>query len=47
MIEEKALLELLQDSIKQDFFGKGFLRGLYKTIAGKLGSKEGEHPAIW
>ena len=37
MIGEKALLELLQNAIRQDFFSKGFLRNLNKVITGKLG----------
>ena len=36
MIGEKALLELLSDAIKQDFFSKGFLRGLDRAIVKKL-----------
>ena len=36
MIGERALLELLQDAIKQDFFGEGFLRGLGRAIAERL-----------
>ena len=37
MIGEKALLELLRDAIKQDFFSKGFIRGLDRAIVKKLG----------
>lgn len=33
MIGEKALLELLQDAIKQDFFGEEFLQELGRAIA--------------
>lgn len=36
MIGEKALLELLQDALEQDFFSKGFLKGLSKAVTGKL-----------
>ncbi len=36
MIGEKALLELLQNAIKQDFFSKGFLQNLKRAIDGKL-----------
>lgn len=36
MIGEKALLELLQDAIEQDFFSKRFLRGLGRAIDLKL-----------
>ena len=36
MIGEEALLELLQDAIEQDFFSKGFLRGLDSAIDVKL-----------
>jgi len=32
MIGEKALLELLQDAIRQNFFSKSFLRSLEETI---------------
>ena len=32
MIGEKALLELLQDAIRKDFFSKSFLRSLEETI---------------
>jgi hypothetical protein len=38
MIGEKALLELLQDAIEQDFFSKSFLKGLDRVINVKLGS---------
>lgn len=37
MIGEKALLELLKHAIRQDFFSKGFLRGLDRAIVKKLG----------
>lgn len=33
MIDEEALLELLQDAIKQDFFSEDFLQGLREAIA--------------
>ena len=36
MMGEKALLELLQDALEQDFFSKGFLKGLSKAVTGKL-----------
>ena len=36
MIGEKALLELLEDAIKQDFFSKGFLQNLKRAIDDKL-----------
>ncbi len=36
MIGEKALLELLEDAIKQDFFSKGFLTKLRGVISEKL-----------
>jgi len=36
MIGEKALLELLQDAIKQDFFSKDFLGRLGTAITDKL-----------
>jgi len=38
MIGEKALLELLQDAIEQDFFSKSFLKGLARAVNVKLGS---------
>jgi hypothetical protein len=38
MIGEKALLELLEDAIGQDFFTKIFLEGLDRAINLKLGS---------
>ena len=36
MIGEKALLELLEDAIRQDFFSDKFLYGLNKAISSKL-----------
>jgi len=36
MIGEKALLELLQNAIEQDFFSKSFLKGLDRAINVKL-----------
>lgn len=36
MIGEKALLELLQDAIRQQFFSEGFLDSLDKSIVEKL-----------
>jgi hypothetical protein len=36
MIGEKALLELLQDVIKQDFFSEDFLCGLERAIDERL-----------
>ncbi len=36
MIGERALLELLQNAIEQDFFSKGFLKGLQIAITAKL-----------
>ena len=36
MIGEKALLELLDDAISQDFFSEGFLNNLRVTISKKL-----------
>jgi len=36
MIGENALLELLRDAIRQDFFGEYFLRSLYKVVNNKL-----------
>jgi len=36
MIGERALLELLQDAIEQNFFSKSFLKGLSKAVTGKL-----------
>jgi len=38
MIGEKALLELLKDAIRQDFFSKSFLKRLDRAINMKLGS---------
>lgn len=38
MIGEKALLELLEDAVAQDFFSSSFLQGLSTTINTKLGS---------
>lgn len=37
MIGEKALLELLKDAIRQDFFSEDFLRSLYQVVNNKLG----------
>jgi hypothetical protein len=43
MIGEKALLELLEEAIKQDFFSEAFLRRLALKIEGHLRkSKEGQ-----
>ena len=39
MIGEKALLELLQDAIQQDFFSESFLRGLSRVLKQKLGGE--------
>ena len=36
MIGERALLELLRDAIKQNFFSKSFLRSLGRAITNKL-----------
>ena len=36
MIGKKALLELLDEAIKQDFFDKEFLVGLSESISAKL-----------
>ena len=36
MIGEKALLELLEDAITQDFFSSSFLAGLNKAISNKI-----------
>lgn len=36
MIGQKALLELLMGAIEQDFFDRGFLLGLSKSIQAKL-----------
>lgn len=38
MIGEKALLQLLQDAIEQDFFSSSFLKGLDRAINVKLSS---------
>jgi hypothetical protein len=37
MIGEKALLELLEKAIDQDFFNKSFLKKLDKVINKKIG----------
>jgi hypothetical protein len=37
MIGQKALLELLEDAIKQDFFSENFLITLKEAIKKKLG----------
>jgi hypothetical protein len=37
MIGEKALLELLEKAVQQDFFSKRFLKKLHKTINDRLG----------
>ncbi len=36
MIGERALLELLQDAIEQEFFSKSFLKSLGKAVTAKL-----------
>ena len=36
MFGEKALLELLQNAIEQEFFSEDFLCGLEKAVDGKL-----------
>jgi hypothetical protein len=40
MIGENALLELLEEAIRQDFFSKGFLTSLGKAISERLNSKQ-------
>ncbi len=39
MIGERALLELLQSAIRQEFFSRDFLQGLEATITKKLESE--------
>ena len=41
MIGENALLQLLREAIRQDFFGEQFLSGLAESIKNKL-----EHLAL-
>ena len=38
MIGEKALLELMEDAIRQDFFSRSFLEGLGRAVDAKLSS---------
>jgi hypothetical protein len=40
MIGENALLELIEEAIGQDFFSKGFLSSLDKTISERLNSEQ-------
>jgi hypothetical protein len=37
MIGEEALLELVQDAVRQDFFSEKFLTRLQKVVDDKLG----------